>query len=187
MHSRRPFRLRPFAALKLAGCIACLVLCGPDASGRDVAKEYQIKAAFVFNFTKFVEWPPNRFRSDDAPIVIGVLGDNPFGSNLQEAVKGRKVGGRDVVVVEVTAQSYPETMHVLFVTAGQEKSFRPEKADGILTVGETERFNELGGMITFIFEAEKVRFVINLDRSEQAHLKMSAQLLKLASTVRRKP
>jgi hypothetical protein len=154
--------------------------------GSEVAKEYQIKAAFVYNFTKFVEWPPDRFASTSDPIVIGVLGKNPFGQSLENAVRDRKVGGRNIVIIEVNPATEGRIIHVLFVAAGEEKSFNRQIAPGALTVGETERFNGLGGMITFISDADKVRFMINLAQAEDAQLKLSAQLLQLASTVRRK-
>jgi hypothetical protein len=166
-------------------CSAFLLTC-ITALGADVAKEYQIKAAFVYNFTKFVEWPPQSFTDAAEPIVIGIVGKNPFGESLENAVRGRKVGGREIVIVNVTPEMQRRAIHVLFVAAGEEKSFDPKLAPSALTVGETERFNGLGGMITFISDAEKIRFMVNLEHADEAQLKLSAQLLKLASTVRRK-
>jgi hypothetical protein len=151
----------------------------------DIAKEYQIKAAFVYNFTKFVEWPPDRFAASTDPIVIGVLGKNPFGDNLENAVRGRKVAGRDIVIVNISSATSRTPIHVLFVASGEEKSFDPGLAAGALTVGESERFTALGGMITFISDADKIRFMINLEKADREQIKLSAQLLKLASTVRR--
>jgi hypothetical protein len=167
-------------------CGALIVSCAINASGSEIAQEYRIKAAFVYNFTKFVEWPPERFASTEEPIVIGVLGKNPFGEDLAKAVEGRKVGGRSIVVLNVLPAAEHPPIHLLFVAAGEEKSFDPEMAPGALTVGESERFASLGGMITFISDIKKVRFMINLEIAERARLKLSAQLLKLASTVRRK-
>jgi hypothetical protein len=167
-------------------CAAIMVFGVMDASAADVAREYQIKAAFVYNLTKFVEWPPGRFASADEPIVIGVVGTNPFGEDLQKAVHGRKVGGRSIVVVNIQSSTEYRPVHLLFVAAGEEKLFDPAAAPGALTVGESKRFTALGGMITFISDVEKVRFMINLETAEEAQLKLSAQLLKLASSVRRK-
>src|SRR4051794_22822700 len=146
------------------------------AIGADIAKEYQIKAAFVYNFTKFVEWPAERFTGADDPIIIGVLGKNPFGDSLENAVRGRKIGGRDITVVMLSTIDDRPHVHVLFVAAGEEKGFDQRTAAGVLTVGESERFTALGGMITFMSETEKVRFVINLENAERAQLKLSAQL-----------
>jgi len=165
---------------------AVMLLSGSAAIGAEVAKEYQIKAAFVYNFTKFVEWPAERFAGADDPIVIGILGKNPFGESLENAVRGRKIGGRDITVISLSPSAEQTHVHVLFVAAGEEKGFDPKMVAGALTVGESERFAALGGMITFMAETEKVRFVINLESAERAQLKLSAQLLKLASMVRRK-
>jgi hypothetical protein len=162
-----------------------LLVCCATAFGADVAKEYQIKAAFVYNLTKFVEWPPARFDASSDPIVIGVLGKNPFGDTLEAAVRGRKVGGREIVIVGLSSTDAGSRVHVLFVAAGQEAYFDPDNPFGALTVGESDRFTALGGMITFIPDADKVRFMINLETAEEAELKLSAQLLKLASSVRR--
>lgn len=153
--------------------------------GGEVAKESQIKAAFLYNFTKFVEWPPSAFASSDEPIVIGILGTSPVSDELQNVVRGRKVNGRSLVVVPALSRGGEGTVHVLFVAAGAENIL--ESRPGVLTVGESDRFAALGGMITFIADAEKVKFAVNLGAAEQAELKISAQLLKLASTVRRKP
>ncbi len=167
-------------------CVALLLTCAATAYNAEIAKEYQIKAAFVYNFTKFVEWPSDQFGAPTEPIIIGILGKNPFGDSLEVAVRGRKVGGRDIVIIHVAPASRGTAVHVLFVPEGEEVAFDPQLAPGALTVGETERFNSRGGMITFISDAEKVRFMINLEHAERAELKLSAQLLKLASTVRRK-
>jgi hypothetical protein len=155
----------------------------------DVSKEYQLKAAFLFNFTKFVEWPAGRFADDTSPIVIGVLGRNPFEDKLANLVKDRLVNGRAIVVRSVTAADDPRTVHVLFVPGGEEPtgSAPAWQNSAVLTVGESRAFAALGGNITFTQEGDKVRFEINLATAERDELKISAQLLKLATAVRRKP
>ena len=161
--------------------------CGADA---DISKEYQIKAAFLYNFTKFVEWPASRFADESSPIVIAVLGDNPFGDELARLVKGRRVNGREIVIKSITDLVEAGDVHVLFVCAHNDGQLGPAldqlRADGVLTVGESDAFASAGGIVTFILVEDKVRFEINQASGEQAGLKISAQLLKLAVSARPK-
>jgi hypothetical protein len=160
------------------------------AESASVSREYQIKAAFLYNFTKFVEWPPRRFAAPESPIVIGILGDNPFGDELATIVKSRKVNNRPIEIRFVTTAAEAASVHVLFAVAGQESRMAamsgPLKAQSVLTVGESPSFAASGGMIDFIVEGDKVRFAINAELGEQAGLKFSAQLLKLATAVHSK-
>lgn len=159
-----------------------------DSTG---SKEYQLKAAFIYNFTKFVEWPPQSFTQTNSPIVIGILGRNPFDDELEKIVKERYVNGRGIVVKHITSPPGPEPFHLVFVSNGEEEKWaevlKSFQKTAVLTVGESEKFALSGGMINFIRQADKVRFEINQDSTEEAGLKINAQLLKLATSVRRKP
>lgn len=154
----------------------------------EVSKEYQVKAAFVYNFTKFVEWPREHFGDDHRAIVIAVLGQNPFGDELEKILRDRKVGGRELIIKTLASVDDARTADVLFVCDGEEKHLEAVwpslHAAGVLTIGESTDF-AAQGMITFVLEGDKVRFAVNLASVERAHLKFSAQLLKLATTVRR--
>jgi hypothetical protein len=154
----------------------------------DISKEYQIKAAFLYNFTKFVYWPPECFASATSPIVIGVLGQNPFGDELKKIVKDRTVNGRAILVTLIHTANEVPSVHLLFVPAGEETRLAPIawQNAAVVVVGESERFAALGGTISFTREADKVRFAINLDSAGRARLKISAQLLKLATDVQHK-
>lgn len=160
---------------------------GADSS---VSKEYQLKAAFLYNFTKFVEWPSHRFAETNSPIIIGVLGRNPFGEDLEKIVKDRKVNGRDIQVTNITAVAGVKTVHIVFISAGEEERWGEALASlrntAVLTVGESASFARMGGMINFTLQADKVRFEINQEPADAAGLKFSAQLLKLATVVHRK-
>ena len=173
----------------LAGCL-CLASVAVQAAEGKVSKEYQVKAAFLYNFTKFVEWPPARFADKSSPIVIGLLGPNQIGDELVNIVAGRKANGRNLVVKEITSLAETGPVQVVFIGAGEDLALHELlpvlHAAGILTVGESPQFTAAGGMITFVLEADKVRFEINRDASEQAGLKISAQLLKLATAVHHK-
>jgi hypothetical protein len=153
-----------------------------------VSKEYQIKAAFLYNFTKFVEWPPARFPDGSSPLVIGVLGRNPFGAELEKIVQGRTVNGRAILVKLITTADEVPAVHLLFVPAGEETRL-PAAAwqnVAVIAVGESDTFAALGGTITFTHVGDKVRFSVALESAERAGLKISSQLLKLAAEVHRK-
>ncbi len=154
------------------------------ARAADSSKEYQIKAAFLYNFAKFVEWPTNTFASSDAPIVIGIIGKNPFGNDLEKAVRDRFVNGHPVQIKFIDEHFTNVTSHVLFFAPGEGKpasGFLSKVASlPILTVGDGDQFLEQGGMINFLFEADKVRFQINSEAARRAGLKISANLQKLA-------
>jgi len=156
-----------------------------------VSKEYQVKAAFLYNFTKFVDWPPKKFAHAQAPIVIGVLGKNPFGTALVEMLKDRKVNGREIEFKPIDSVAEIRGLHVLFVTAGEASRFtglEPAlRENSVLGVGESESFLSHGGAIIFALEGDKLRFEINMTSAERADVKISSQLQKLARKVIRQP
>ena len=173
-----------------AGCAwLCLGLLALPAQAQ-VSKEYQIKAAFLYNFAKFVEWPAQSFASTNSPLVIGVVGKSPFGTELEKVVTNRKINGRDILVRQIETLAEAGGVHLLFFSAAEDTRAGQTLEDfhslGILTVGETEPFSARGGMIAFLLEGDKVRFDINVEAAEQAGLKISVQLQKLAKSVRRK-
>lgn len=169
-----------FAGLLLGASRSCLAA---DA----VTKEYRLKAAFIYNFAKFVEWPRGNFANDSSPIVIGVLGANPFGDELGKTVHGRKISGRTIVIKAVSNAAAANGIDMLFVSGREVANFaRLERSlgSGVLTVGESPQFARLGGMIIFNLEGDKLRFEINRGAATRGGLKISAQLQKLASAVR---
>jgi hypothetical protein len=154
------------------------------------ASEWQVKSAFLYNFTKFVEWPPPTLSGPSQPIVIGVLGAPSLAQQLAALVAGRNVNGRPIEVRAVQTVAQARAAQVLFVPAEEDNRYaamREELADSpVLTVGESPSFSVVG-IIGFVSEGERLRFEINADRAERSHLKVSAQLQKLAMTVRRTP
>jgi hypothetical protein len=151
--------------------------------------EYQVKAAFLFNFAKFVEWPSQAFKSADEPIAMCVLGKNPFGSSLEEAVRGKAAANRTFVVRQVADAQQASTCHILFVGSSERKRSRSLlgelKASSILTVGETESFTADGGVITFKLEGGRIRIEIDPDAAERAKLHISSKLLSLAQIAKK--
>jgi hypothetical protein len=154
-----------------------------------ISKEYQLKAAFLYHFTKFIQWPPERFADEKSPIVIAVLGNNPLGDELDKLVKGRTVNGRAIDVRFIASAAELPAAHIVFVCAGEESRLNATifGEPGVLTVGESSDFAARGGIIAFTLIDEKVRFEINQASSEKAGLKLSGQLLKLATVIRKDP
>lgn len=147
--------------------------------------EYQVKAAFLLNFTKFIEWPAAAFDAPDAPIVICILGEDPFGRQLDQVVEGEVVNGRRVVALRVKSLPPPKTCHVLFVARADQDVLKslPGVGPGVLTVGEGEGFLRSGGTIAFVIENRRVRFGINETKAANAGLVVSSKLLNIARSV----
>jgi hypothetical protein len=165
----------------------------PAVEGRaqDSLSEYQVKAAYLVNFLKFVDWPEDAFGDPLAPIVIGVVGDDPFGVALPEVVVGKTVQGRDLVIRIYHTGEDLRGAHLLFISASERKRLptilSALRGSSVLTVGDTEGFLESGGMIEFVPENNRVRFAINVEAANRAHLKMSSKLLSLAKVVKGNP
>jgi len=151
-------------------------------------KEYELKAAFIYNFTKFIEWPTNTLGGTNEPFVIAVAGNSPCIAELEQIAKEKKVNGRDLVINTVKTPEAATRAQALFIPASEEARLKDwlVKNPGLLTIGESDAFIRQGGMINFILEGEKIRFEINMEPVEAARLKISAQMQKLAKTVRRK-
>lgn len=148
--------------------------------------EYQVKAAYLYNFAKFVEWPPEALP-EGQPFVIGILGQDPFGSILDEAVAGKTVRDRRIVVKRYAKVDEAAEANILFISDSEgENVFRILKRLGqapILTVSDLGRFADEGGMVQLVMDQNRVRFAINVAAVERAGLKPSSQLLKLARIV----
>jgi len=152
------------------------------------AQEYRVKAAFLLNFARFVEWPPQEFKNATDPIAICVVGQNPFGSALEEAVTGKRVEGRTFLVRQLSSGQPVTGCQLLFVSASERNRLRAIlgeiKIDGVLTVGDTDTFASEGGMINFKIEAGRVRLQVNVEAAEGAKLRISSTLLSLAQIVK---
>jgi hypothetical protein len=188
--TERPIaRGRCIAALA-AGVILALVM---SAHGRaaeiPVAGEYDIKAAFLVNFAKFVEWPAHGSDMIGTPIVIGVIGTDPFGAKLDTIVRDRRVDDHPITVQRFSSLDGAARCHILFVgaaSAAEVAAILPQAtARGMLTVGDGPGFTARGGAIEFFVEGQKVRFAINLEVTSAAGLKISSHLAQLATTPRR--
>jgi hypothetical protein len=175
------------------GAAACFVLAAAAGAFAEpsIVSGPQIQAAFVYNFTKFVEWPEGTFANKTQPIVIAVLGTSELTEELGTIVEGRKVNGRPIVVRSVADGAELVPAQVLFVGESEDARFAQlEPVIGrapILTVGESEAFAAAGGAFRFVEHEGKLRFEINMTSVEQSGLKVSGELQKLATAVRRQP
>jgi hypothetical protein len=151
------------------------------------ASEYEVKAAIIFNFVKFVDWPAEAFAGG-GQVVVGVVGDDPFGGSLDKAISGKSVNGRALRTRRLKWGQDLKGCHVLFVSSSERKRL-PQILDSltgasVLTVGEMERFAHDGGMIRLKKENNKVGFEINPANAERARLRINSRLLALAQVVK---
>jgi hypothetical protein len=149
--------------------------------------EYQLKAVFLFNFAQFVEWPASAFPAPDAPLVICILGDDPFGPYLDETVRGESVNSRPLQVRRYHEVREIRTCHVLFVSRQSQGQLQEVldslKGRSVLTVADFEGFASHGGMIRFVTDRNRIRFRINVEASKAAGLTLSSKLLRSAQIV----
>ncbi len=152
-----------------------------------VSKEYQVKAVFLFNFSQFVDWPTNAFPEKQTPLVIGVLGENPFGAYLDEIVRGETVNNHPLLIEHYSRLEDIKRCQILFVSRSETRQLdlilENLKGRSILTVGDIEGFAKRGGMIQFVTKKNKIRLQINLEAAKAAGLTISSKLLRLAEII----
>jgi hypothetical protein len=178
------FKSAAMAVFSAALCIALAI--GIAAQVEAEPTEYNVKAAFIYNFAKFVEWPAESLAGEK-PFVIGILGQDPFGGFIDETVLGKSVQDKKVIVKRFLKIEDATGCQILFIS-GSEKEDMAQiiKRLGhapVLTVSDVGQFAERGGMIHLFMDQNRVRFAINVAAAEQAGLKPSSQLLKLARIV----
>ena len=164
----------------------CMVSMPTVHAEERLPNEYQVKLAFLFNFARFVEWPDDAFADARSPIILGILGDDPFGSDL-ETIKGKTIRGRKLIINRFKDVDDIRVCHILFVS-NSERSRLPRIAtflrqSKILSVGDMKTFAQKGGVINFVVENNKVGFEINVDAGKHAGLRISSKLLSLAKIV----
>jgi hypothetical protein len=154
---------------------------------RAQSKEYQVKAAFLFNFAQFVKWPGTSFANADAPFCIGILGDDPFGEALQEIIQGEAIDNHKLVVRHGQSFTDLQDCQMIFISKSQEDHMAQILSEldskPILAVSEIESFAQNGGAINFYLQEGKVRFEINPSSARRGGMKVSSQLLNLGKIV----
>ena len=174
--------------LWLLGATLLGLLAPPAAGQPPVSSEYQVKAVFLFNFAQFVEWPERAFAKSDSPLVIGIVGEDPFGAYLDDLVKGEKVGARPLVVRRGQRPEEIPDSHILFISrsvgADLPKVLEQLRGRSVLTVSDVDTFNRLGGIVRLATEAGKIRLKIGVDAARAAGLTISSKILRPSTIVK---
>lgn len=165
-------------------CLALICIQATVKAQTPSARPEQVKAAFLYHFTQFVKWPESTFSQPDAPFVIGILGNDPFGSYLDKIIAGENIDGRSIIVIRYADVSKIGDCHILYI----DRKLLPAalgKIDyrNMLTVSDAASFTNSGGMVRFFTEQNKVRFEINLATAKSAGLDISSKLLRLAKVI----
>lgn len=174
--------LRRGLAIALGACAFAISMRAQEAL------EYNVKAALLLNFARFIEWPPRAFPDAASPVTVCVLTPNPFGVALERALQGETVGQRPLTLREVRGARDAAGCHLLFVPSGSESraaAVMRQTGTPTVTVGESRRFEDMGGAVRFVLDGGRVRFNVNLRPVEQRGVRISARMLQLASRVDR--
>jgi len=178
----RSRRRTDLAILRWFGALLFLLLLLGNSSASELP-EYDIKAAYLFNFSKFVEWPPHAFSSPGAPLVIGILGSDPFGGTLDRITQGEVVHGHKLVVRHCRTIGEIKGSHIVFIPRTESgrvgEALAAARGSGVLTVGDSDDFVSQGGMIGFVLVGKTVRFQINAGVAQREALAISSRLMKL--------
>lgn len=172
----------------LLGMVCTLALGVMEARAAAPApKEYEVKAAFLFNLVQFVEWPPQAFPTPKTPIIIGILGNDPFGVILDRTVRGETVENRPIAIHRSRKIENLKDCHLLFISKSEKgrlaQIFSSLAGTHCLTVGETDQFARTGGVVNFRPQGADIRFEINMDAARRGGLTISSKLLRLATVI----
>jgi YfiR/HmsC-like len=159
----------------------------PQALAQEIG-EYQVKAAFLYNFTKFVDWPPLPGNAGKKQFELCVVGDDPFRGGLETIVEGKSVNGQALAVRHIKKVEDAQGCKIAFISSSEKERFRPIlnalRGSGVLTVGDTEGFAAMGGVINFTLVDNHVHIEINQEAAKTQKLKISSRLLSVAQIVR---
>lgn len=169
--------------------LLCMALFGASRAQDAHLTEADVKAAFLYNVAKFVDWPKDAFSAEDSPIIAGISGDDEFVATLRALLQGKKAHGRAFMVRRVSNSQEARNCHLLFFREAETRKLG-QYLDGIrrlpvLTVGESSEFLDNGGMINIFFEDKQLRFEVSPTPAEAARLTISSQLMRLAKNVRK--
>jgi hypothetical protein len=163
------------------------LFCPPASAQELAAPEYKLKAAFLYNFASLTDWPANTFTNASEPLVIGIVGKDPFGPLLEPTFRGKTVDGRPIVIARFSRPRDVMGCQVLFVPASEDERlssiFSHLSGQPVLTVGDAAQFAWRGGIIGLVNRGDEIHFEINLEAANKARLKVSSKLLRLAETV----
>ena len=174
-----------FMQMALALAIIFIVVGPTTFAVSHRSREYQIKAAFLYNFGKLVGWPDESFRDQNAPMTYCVIGEDPFGIILDHALAGKSIGGREINLQRPTEKGRLDDCNILFISSSEQSRLGPIfgelGAASVLTVGDDmEGFTKRGGVINLITRGNKIRFEVNPGAATRSGLMLDFRLLMLA-------
>lgn len=154
------------------------------------SKVYEIKAAFIYNFAQFTQWPDSAFASSDSPFVLAFIGDSPLGPALERVLDGKAIAGHPIVLKHLDSVNQISGCHLLFVPESEDGDlddiFNAVGNQPILTVGETTKFMWAGGIIRFFIADGRIRFEVDPDAADKAGLRLSSRLMHLATIFKKR-
>jgi hypothetical protein len=183
--------LRSGVIVVIAAATLCssLVFVPSEQAQQPKASEFQVKAAYLYNFGRFVQWPEESGAEHSESFEICILGADPFGQTLDATLAGGMIAGKSVAAKRIAKPQEINNCRILFISSSEEGHLKEDLAaldkTRVLTVSDIPRFSERGGMIGFILEGNRVRFDVNLDSAQGAGLTLSSELLKVATNVRK--
>jgi YfiR/HmsC-like len=181
---------RLFRAVGLIAIASWAFLADPYSHAQQPkASEFQVKAAYLYNFGRFVEWPDENPSDKSQPFEICVLGTDPFGPTLDATLASETIGGKSVAAKRISKPQDVDSCRILFISSSEESHLKEVLSaldkSSVLTVSDIPRFSQRGGMIGFILDGGRVRFDVNLASAQGARLTLSSELLKVATNVRK--
>jgi uncharacterized protein DUF4154 len=167
-----------------------IFLLGPYlAKAQPITEEYRVKSVFLYNFSKFVTWPASCFEGPQSPLIISIVGEDPFDGILDEIITGEKSPARPVIVKRYKTAAEMDGCHILFINYKDstlvQEALNLTKGRKILTVSDAKNFTSMGGMIAFYVAQNKIRLGINAAAAKEADLVISSKLLRLAEVENR--
>jgi len=187
---RAPWSSHGFRAWLVALAVAWALVAVPCLRAQSLKHtDYDVKAAYLYNFGHFVEWPVNVAAAKNDSFTVCVLGQDPFGPVLDAALAGETIAGKRVAARRISTLQESGSCQILFLSSAEEarlnKIIEALNKQAVLTVSDMPQFSQRGGMIQFVLEGKRVRFEVNLAAVQHAGLTLSSELLKVATTVRR--
>jgi hypothetical protein len=175
--------------LRAMAALVCLLFAGVSALGQQKPSEYQVEAAYLYNFGRFVEWPANAAATEGSSFTICVLGDDPFGQALDATLVGETIGNQKVTARRISSLQTGADCRILFISSSEanrlNKIIEALDKNAVLTVSDIPQFSQRQGMIQFVLEENRIRFEVNLTATQRAGLALSSELLKVATAVRK--
>lgn len=165
--------------------LCVLLFTGQVCAAKDNFDEYQVKAAFLFNLTNFVSWPESSFNNDESPFIVTILGNNPFGGNLQRLLDAEEISGRKIILKQIDSIMELTATHLLYINPRLQRKMpgilEQTQIPGLLLVSDYPGFCETGGTVNLLINKKRVQLEINKTTATQNQLKFSSKILRLAT------